>query len=67
MDINKPGCVHYWICGEPVNGSVQAVCRYCGEVKSWQKKEPLFAGDMQPHIHSFDDEHQDESEDAILL
>jgi len=29
-------CKHYWVCGQPIDGFVQSVCRKCGQVKRWE-------------------------------
>ena len=29
-------CKHYWICGQPIDGYVESVCRKCGKVKRFE-------------------------------
>lgn len=29
-------CKHYWICGQPSNGYVEARCCQCGEIARWE-------------------------------
>ena len=29
-------CKHYWVCGQPIDGYVQSVCRKCGNVQRFE-------------------------------
>ena len=29
-------CKHYWVCGQPIEGYVESVCRKCGEIRRWE-------------------------------
>ena len=29
-------CRHYWVCGQPIDGFVESVCRKCGKVKRFE-------------------------------
>jgi hypothetical protein len=66
MDINTPKCVHYWIC-EPVNGAVRGTCRYCGEIRMWEKKSPQYSYDILHEDTYLHGERQDKTEDEMML
>ncbi|MBT3363958.1 MAG: hypothetical protein HN929_07380 [Chloroflexi bacterium] len=46
--IEQPTCVHYWIVGHPKHGYCKAICKYCGERRSFESSfgDTRWSGEM---------------------